>query len=106
MKRVNILRVVGLGVILWGAGVIAVNTNGQAACGPQTGFTGFMHKALFAPSATCGVAPSGGCQNPGSKCSTNSNLSAGKGNQGTCQTQGSGPSATCQCVALPVNTLP
>jgi hypothetical protein len=95
VKR-NILRLLGVGVILWGAGIYAVNNAGVASCVPATGLSGLVHKALFAPTATCQVTRNGNvvaCASPGAVCNISNNLS-GVGASGHCVAQNN----SCQCV--------
>jgi hypothetical protein len=84
MKTRNLFRILGAAVVLWGIGVVAVNNQGYASCVPETGLTGLLHKALFAPSATCKINPDNTCQAAGTVCSTRSALSAGSSTQGHC----------------------
>lgn len=97
MKTGKLIRVAGLGVILWGAGVVAMNTRGYASCVPETGFSGFLHKAFFAPAATCKVNSNGTCQTPGAICTLTAALSPSGNRNGTCATQAN----KCVCVATP-----
>jgi hypothetical protein len=97
MKKRNIFRVLGMGVILWGAGVIAVNTWGVASCLPEVGMSGLLHKALFQPAGTCNLNPTNAklCAGVGDVCNINSALSPGSQKKGTCvQT-----SIACTCRA-------
>ena len=89
MRQFTSLRVLGVAVILWGAGVYAVNNRGYASCVPATGVSGLMNKVLFAPSAGCTVPPgSTVCLNPGAACIVNP--LTGKEKPGKCQTLSSG----------------
>lgn len=99
MNKRNMVRIFGIAVILWGAGVYSVNSRGMASCTPETGFTGLMHQVLFAPTASCATLSNGSCQSSGS-CQINPKLSPGGTNAGKCTTTKiSAGKFSCACVA-------
>ena len=95
MRQFTSLRVLGVAVILWGAGVYAVNNRGYASCVPATGVSGLMNKVLFAPAADCILTQgnTGGCFNLGAACTFTP--VTGKAKPGKCQTV----DRTCTCIA-------
>jgi len=95
MKKRSIARILGLSVILWGAAVYAVNTQGTASCVPQVGLSRLLQKALFAPTPSCPLQGDGKtCVNAGGACNVPTNLSPGSAQSGICtQTFGG-----CTCV--------
>ena len=84
MYKKNIFRALGFCVILWGVGVVAVNNQGFASCVPDTGFTGFVMKALAAPAGACAVSART-CSAPNAACTISSSLSPGSAKSGTCK---------------------
>ena len=93
MNKRNLLRALGLTVMLWGVGVFAMNTTSGASCATGAGFSGFMHKALFAPTANCAVnTKTGSCSSAGANCTYSTALS-GQGKQGHCTVVTNG----CKC---------
>lgn len=99
MRKRNILRALGFTVILWGIGVVAVNNNGMASCVSQSGMTGFLHKALFAPTPACALlGDHKTCAGVSgvTTCNLSTSLSPGNGTSGVCtQTQ-----TGCACIAV------
>jgi hypothetical protein len=94
VKKRNILSTLGISVILWGAAVVAVNTTSAASCVPATGFSGFVHKALFAPTGNCTANSAGGCASPNSACTVSA--VSGNGRGGICALV----SGSCKCVLV------
>jgi hypothetical protein len=97
MNKRSLFRALGLTVVLWGAGVIAVNTKGIASCVPQVGLSAMLQKALFAPAASCpitGANPPYSCVDNGGTCVITTALSPGHGTPGTCKQTFAG----CSCV--------
>lgn len=97
MNKRSLFRALGLAVILWGAGVVAVNTKGLASCVPQFGPSAWLQKALFAPAASCpvtGNTPPLQCVTNGGACTISTALSPGSGTPGTCTQTFAG----CSCV--------
>jgi hypothetical protein len=92
MTKRNILRTVAGTLFLWGAAIAVEQTRGVASCTPESGFTGLMHKALFAPTANCSLSKNGKkCASPGSACSFKN--ASGKPTAGTCTDTNNG----CAC---------
>ena len=97
MNKRNIFRTLGFAVVLWGIGIVSVNNAGIASCVPQSGMTGMLQKALFAPKAACALTtpgPSTTCASPGGTCTLNTSLSPGNGQTGVCTQTYSG----CACI--------
>ena len=86
MNKRNIFRALGFSVILWGVGVVAVNNQSVASCTPESGFSGLVKKALFAPAGSCAVQANPRlCAAVGAACVVIRSLSPGSGTPGKCK---------------------
>ena len=94
MNKRNIFRVLGLSVILWGTGMIAVNSRSVASCVPETGLTSLLHKAFFMQNPGCALSAPKSCAQVGSTCFVPSSFSPGNTVAGKCAQTFAG----CVCV--------
>ena len=76
----------------WGTGIVMANTTNVVACGTPTGFSALVHKAFFAPSASCSTNKDGTCKNSAA-CTATTATGLPLGN-GKC----TNVAGQCQCV--------